>query len=125
MLLVSHLMNLLLSELEVQDELLGLLIRERVALIKHSQNEMEAILLDRSRLEERLDRFAERRENLFRALEGELRLNPGQISLHNLECVESGELSLLGESLAGAFETIFEMREQNRILRRQSVSVVG
>ncbi len=125
MLLVSHLMNLLLSELEVQDELLGLLIRERVALIKHSQCEMEEILLDRSRLEERLDRFAERRENLFRALEGELRLNPGQISLHNLECVESGELSLLGESLAGAFETIFEMREQNRVLRRQTVSVVG
>lgn len=121
MILVKHLMNLLLSELEVQDELLSLLIRERVAIAKQSAEEMDAVLQQREEIEKKLERLVSRRDNLLRALETEMHLSPGDLSLERLALVEEGELSMLGESLSSSFATIFEMRDQNKTLRRQTL----
>lgn len=121
MIVVRHLMNLLLSELQVQDDLLGLLIQERVAIAKQSQEEMDRVLEERNSLERKLDKLIQRRENLLRALESEMKFEQGQLALENLSLIEQGELGMIGESLASAFDTIHEMREQNRMLRRQTL----
>lgn len=124
MVLLNHLMNLLLSELEVQDDLLGLLIRERVAIVKQSQDQMDQVLVERQALEHKLEGIVNRREMIFRAIEDELKLPTGHIALDNLSDVDNGELQLLGESLSTAFTTIQEMRQQNVQLRKQSIAAL-
>lgn len=121
MIVVRHLMNLLLSELEVQDELLGLLIRERVAIAKQSQDEMDIVFSEREKLERKLEALMSRRDGLLRSIESEMKMPEGNLSLDALEPLDDGELAMLGESLASAFDTIFELKEQNRALRKQSL----
>lgn len=125
MIVVRHLMNLLLSELEVQDELLGLLIRERVAIAKQSQDEMDSILTERESLERKLDVLMSRRDGILRSLESQLNLNESSLSLDSLFLLGDGELELLGESLSSSFHTIYDLKVQNKMLRAQTLSNVN
>lgn len=124
------LLRLLQKELNYQEKILALLARERAAIVKLDQPELEEVRVAKEKLLDDASQVTGKREQLMRALAEELTGNERDTLLSQLleKCSDDQvkrDLGKTGESLKKAAGSVKEMNDQNGELIKQSLGLVS
>lgn len=125
----SQLLGTLNNELEKQESLLKLLVRERSAIVHVNQEEMEVIVPEKEKLLEEIRVLVKiRNESIYRIAERVL--NKEVVQLDNIiaKCPQSGlrtQLSKAGQEIRRTAHAIEELNEVNGHLIRKTLGLVS
>ncbi|MCB0323362.1 MAG: flagellar protein FlgN [Bdellovibrionales bacterium] len=122
------LLRLLQKELSYQDALLSLLVKERTAIVKLNQEEIDKLGAEKEKLLVQSIEVEQQRQTVLKGLQDEDLAEKKKFTEIVATCSEPAlrqELNMIGKSLKSTVESVKKLNDENGLLIKQCLGLIA